>query len=261
MNRQGFIGGSDCTTIMQGDWFDLWQIKTGRVDAPQLDDNLAVQMGITTEPLNLRWFERHYGCKLERKQRIYEKTIGRVFARGTIDGAWVDQNALVEAKHTNTFNTLESMIEYYNPQIQLYLQLSNLDKCYLSAFFGNNKWECSYVGRDDKYFKSMWAVVSDFWGYVERDQEPIGFEIPTFNPDEIKIDDMVKRNANKDNEFMDAANRWLENKDAAKAYDNANKDLKGMVVPSEREVYCDLLSVRRDKRGHLRIYETKNGGK
>ena len=31
-----------------------------------------------------------------------------------------------------------------------------------------------------------------------------------------------------------------------------------MVLPSEREVYCDQLSVRRDKRGALRIVITNN---
>ena len=30
MERKGFIGGSDCVQIMQGNWLDLWQIKTGR---------------------------------------------------------------------------------------------------------------------------------------------------------------------------------------------------------------------------------------
>jgi len=30
-----------------------------------------------------------------------------------------------------------------------------------------------------------------------------------------------------------------------------------MVAPNEREVYCDLLTVKRDKRGSLRITERK----
>ena len=30
MNRQGFIGGSDLYNIMQGNWHDLWLVKTGR---------------------------------------------------------------------------------------------------------------------------------------------------------------------------------------------------------------------------------------
>ena len=31
MERKGFIGGSDCVKIMNGDWLELWQIKTGRL--------------------------------------------------------------------------------------------------------------------------------------------------------------------------------------------------------------------------------------
>ena len=29
-DRTGFIGGTDAVKIMNGKWFDLWQIKTGR---------------------------------------------------------------------------------------------------------------------------------------------------------------------------------------------------------------------------------------
>ena len=29
MERKGFIGGSDAVTIMSGQWYDLWEVKTG----------------------------------------------------------------------------------------------------------------------------------------------------------------------------------------------------------------------------------------
>ena len=28
MERKGFIGGSDCVKIINGNWLELWQIKT-----------------------------------------------------------------------------------------------------------------------------------------------------------------------------------------------------------------------------------------
>ena len=45
MERKGFIGGSDCVKIMNGDWLELWQIKTGRVESDDLSRNIAVQLG------------------------------------------------------------------------------------------------------------------------------------------------------------------------------------------------------------------------
>ena len=74
MNRKGFIGGSDCVKIMQGDWLDLWQIKTGRKESDDLSRNLAVQMGIHTEDFNLSWFEVERNVTCECHQRLFERT-------------------------------------------------------------------------------------------------------------------------------------------------------------------------------------------
>ena len=138
MKRTGFIGGSDCVKIMQGDWLELWQIKTGRADPPDLSKNLAVQMGIHTEDFNLDWFETEYDCVLSDHQRHYRDKIGLVPARGTVDAMFGD--AVVEAKHTNSFNKMDDIIKRYMPQIQLYCKLAEAPDAYLSVIFGNSKW-------------------------------------------------------------------------------------------------------------------------
>jgi hypothetical protein len=165
--------------------------------------------------------------------------------------------AIVEAKHTNSYNNMDVVIEYYMPQIQLYAHLANADGAYLSVIFGNNNWESSFVRYNEEYFNSMWAVVSDFWGYVVRDQEPIGVDTPSLSIDSVEIDQMVKRDASTDNAFIDAAHTYIENEDAARVFGSAKADLKAMVASNEREVYCDLLTIKRDKRGSLRITKRK----
>ena len=257
MNRQGFIGGSDCVKIMQGHWLELWQVKTGRASSEDLSDNIAVQLGIYTEDFNLEWFERNNQCFLEGQQSTFQKDIGSVPVKGTVDAVWMQQNAIVEAKHTNSYNNMESVIEYYMPQIQLYTHLADCDGAYMSVIFGNNKWESAHVARDTEYFNSMWAVVSDFWGYVVRDEEPVGVDTPTLSIDRIAVDEMVKRDATTDNHFISIANDYIENEEAAKSFETAKKDLKAMVSSDEREVYCDLLTIKRDKRGSLRITTRK----
>jgi len=69
---------------------------------------------------------------------------------------------------------------------------------------------------------------------------------------------MVMRDAAQDNQFVDAAVTYIQGYQHSRVFENAKKDLKAMVLPSEREVYCDQLSVRRDKRGSLRIVITNN---
>lgn len=255
MKRTGFIGGSDCVRIMQGHWLELWQIKTGRIEGEDLSRNIAVQLGVWTESFNLMWFEQEHDAVVYNHQYEYEKDIGGIPVKGTIDGMW--NGAIVEAKHTNSMNNMDKVIEYYMPQIQTYAHLADLDGIYLSVIFGNSKWESAYVSRNEEYFNSMWAVVSDFWGYVVRDQEPVGIDTPNISIDKIEVDNMVRRDASTDNEFTSKTHDYIEHESAAKLFESAKKDLKSMVSSNEREVYNDLLTIKRDTRGSLRITTRK----
>ena len=255
MKRTGFIGGSDCVKIMQGDWQTLWEVKTGRKKPDDLSDNIAVQLGSWTESFNLSWFEKQHGCVLSGHQSEYEQIVGTVPCRGTVDATWDQEwfQAIVEAKHTNAFNKMDDIVELYMPQIQLYAHLAKADGTHLSVIFGNSKWESTFVHYNNEYFNSMWAVVSDFWSYVLRDEQPTGVQVDKISTDSIALDNMVKRDASRDNQFMDAAVTYLNEYEHNRVFENAKKTLKQMVGPEEREVYCDQLAVRRDKRGALRI--------
>ena len=110
MERKGFIGGSDAVKIMNGDWIELWEIKTGRMESPDLSKNLAVQMGILTEDFNISWFEQEYNKTVNGNQ--YEILRGGTVGdnmpplKGTLDGL-VGDNDIIECKHTNAFNNME----------------------------------------------------------------------------------------------------------------------------------------------------------
>ena len=63
-NRRHFIGGSDARIIMGGDeaaLLRLWREKRGEAEPEDLSDNLLVQLGVATEPLNRQWYERTSG--------------------------------------------------------------------------------------------------------------------------------------------------------------------------------------------------------
>ena len=267
MERTGFIGGSDCVKIMQGKWQELWEIKTGKRESEDLYDNIAVQLGILTEDFNLEWFERQHDVILSNHQKEFQEPLYTdgitVPIKGTIDAAF--GVSIVEAKHTNQFNTMDSLIEYYMPQIQCYLWLSRskltafgVEGCYLSAIFGNSKWESAFVSANKEYQVSMWKVVADFWGYVDRNEEPNDYNQSTaVCQDKIAVDGMVKRDASKENGFVSAAFDYIKYKDEAKLFESSKKDLKLLVNENEREVYSELLSIKRSKNGSLRIVEAK----
>src|SRR2546427_12354848 len=64
LNRQSFIGGSDARIIMGNDeaaLVCLWREKRGEAEPPHYSDNLIVQLGMATEPLNRRCVEKTTG--------------------------------------------------------------------------------------------------------------------------------------------------------------------------------------------------------
>lgn len=256
MKRIGFIGGSDAVTIMNGDWIELWEIKTGRKEPPDLSKNLAVRMGNLTENFNIEWFEQEYNKNVINHQ--YEILMGGTDTmppiKGTLDGTVVYTNDIIECKHTNAFNNMEKVISYYMPQMQLYMYLKNSSGCYLSVFFGNSKWECVYISHDPSYIAKLLDVIKEFWSYVQSDTEPPHTTDVILKHDNIPIDNMVKRNANTDNEFVSVAHDYIEHQGSAKIFEGAKKTLKQMVGHNEREVYCDQLTIRRNKRGALTVH-------
>ena len=59
----GKIGGTAAMVISHGTLYDrtvvtLWEEFTGRRNKANLDDKLAVQLGVFTEPFNIKWFEK-----------------------------------------------------------------------------------------------------------------------------------------------------------------------------------------------------------
>ena len=71
-DRRSFIGGSDARIIMGDDeaaLLRLWREKRGEVEPEDLSGNLIVQLGLVTEDLNRRWYERNSGQVIKDVQR------------------------------------------------------------------------------------------------------------------------------------------------------------------------------------------------
>src|SRR5207247_6322792 len=98
--RRSFIGGSDARVIMGTDeaaLLRLWREKRGEAEPEDLSDNLIVQLGLVTEPLNRHWFERNTGHVITEVQRRVQHPVIRWMA-ATLDGRGGQTGALFEAK-------------------------------------------------------------------------------------------------------------------------------------------------------------------
>ena len=266
MERIGFIGGSDAVQIMHGDWQKLWEIKTGRVQPDDLSNNFTVQSGVWNEQFILNWFEKQSQLSIDKQQVAITKEHHGVPLKGTIDATIKSQSAIVEAKETNQFNNFEKQLSRYIPQIQFYLGLSNYDDCYFANKFGNVRFEYKKISFHEQYYKSMMFKVRMFWDHVKNDTPPDQTDseknCKSLCPadeytNDILVDDMVKRDASKDNHFVSLAHTYLETQEQATKHEVAKKELKSLMLTNEREVYCEQLSLKKDKRGSIRISSNK----
>ena len=101
----------------------------------------------------------------------------------------------------------------------------------------------------------MMVKIRLFWDHVDDTPDDIDYEPVDTN--DILVDDMVRRDASKDNHFVSLAHTYLETQEQASKHEVAKKELKSLMLANEREVYCEQLSLKKDKRGSIRISSNK----
>ena len=99
----------------------------------------------------------------------------------------------------------------------------------------------------------MWELVTQFWTHVQSKERPLDREAETLSTEKILLDKMVVRDASRDNQFVEEAHAYISTLNASQINDTAKKNLKNMVGHNEREVFCDTVRLKRDKRGAIRI--------
>jgi len=265
---EDFIRGSDMIDIMNGNWNKLWRIKKGLQGRPDLSFQFNVQLGLATEDFNIKWAEDNYMLKFN-KQAARQMQYGLIKLTGTLDG-FSGTNAEdeieyigIECKHTYSYNTMDKMLEYYMPQLQFYIWIAKLNKMVFSVIFGN-QWKAVEVYPSEEYLSNMQDQIKLFWEHIIHNTEPDDLNYNTqvlrdniLSIDGVPINKMTARDASQSNSFTEYTQQYLQHEDAAKTFEAAKKALREEIRPNEREVYNDLIAVKRDKRGSVRV--TKKG--
>lgn len=253
--RRKGLGGSDAKKVMDGDWLELWEQKTGRTEGDNLDDILAVQMGTWTEPLNRYWFTRETGKQITTEDCDHITNTKHTFMRANLDGLIVTEAAVFEAKHTGQYTKDEEFVSRYYPQCQHLLAVTGLPLVYLSGFFGNSRWAYFEIASDAEYQAGLIAREAEFWGYVERDEAP-----PSAVESQaiaIALDDMREMDMAGNNAWASGAADWTENIGGAKVFKAAEKILKELVEADVKLATGHGVKIARSKNGALRISEVK----
>jgi predicted phage-related endonuclease len=249
LNRRSFIGGSDARIIMGSDeaaLLRLWREKRGEAEPEDLSDNLIVQLGLVTEPLNRHWFERNTGHVITDVQRWIEHSVIRWMA-ATLDGM-VEQAGLVfEAKFMLPWSFSEdAAAEKYMPQLQHNMWVTNAKAAALSIITGGGRWVEITIPADPLYQHLLLTAEKKFWRCVESGEPPrlFGLEPPRPRIEATQIVDMSESNA-----WAEFSGVFQRTREAHLEHENAKAELKNLMPEDAKEAAGHGIRAKRSKSG------------
>jgi predicted phage-related endonuclease len=255
--RRHTLGGSDANILMNGDpaaIHQLWLVKTGRAEDDDLSRVLPVQMGSWTEEFNRYWYEMTTGRLVTHEGHVI-RTGDRACTLDGMTTTEAGKEAVFEAKHVNQFSKIDEVAQKYMPQLHHNMFLACAHHAVLSVFVGTQTYEFIEVVADEWYTAALLDREREFWLSVTSDTPPAGLPaIPApAPPEKWRTVDMGSSNA-----WASHAADWLANRAAAKKFDGAVKELKGLVEPDVGRAFGHGVEAKRSKAGAISIKETAN---
>jgi predicted phage-related endonuclease len=249
VNRRSFIGGSDARIIMGNDeaaLVRLWREKRGEADPPDYSDNLIVQLGAATEPLNRRWYERNTGQTVECIQyRLHHPVLRWMGA--TLDGMVAGSGAVFEAKFMLPWSfSEEAAAEKHMAQVQHNMWVTNSRTAVLSIITGGGKWIEIQITADSLYQHLLLTAERKFWRCVESGERPrlFGVDPPPARIEAVRIADMSASNA-----WAEFSNVFRRTREAYLEHEHAKAELKGLMPEDAKEAIGHGIRAKRSKSG------------
>jgi predicted phage-related endonuclease len=248
-NRRTFMGGSDARIIMGSDeaaLLRLWREKRGEAEPEDLSDNLIVQLGLVTEPLNRHWFERNTGHVITDVQRRVQHPVMRWMA-ATLDGMVEQTGAVFEAKFMLPWSFSEEVAaEKYMPQLQHNIWVINAKAAVLSIITGGGKWVEITTPADPLYQHLLLTAEKKFWRCVETGEPPrlFGVEPPRSRIEAVRIVDMSASNA-----WAKLSGVFRRTRAAHLEHENAKMELKVLMPEDAKEAIGHGIRAKRTKSG------------
>lgn len=156
IDRKKFIGGSDAAAVMGLSRYktalQVWALKTGQIEAPNLDDVVSVQLGNKLEQAVCELFMEETGKKVQRvNDTIFHPE--HDFIGANIDRRVVGERAGFEAKTTSQFKSKEWQgqeipAEYYCQCVH-YMAVTGWPVWYLGVLIGNTTFVWKVLVRTD----------------------------------------------------------------------------------------------------------------
>jgi predicted phage-related endonuclease len=249
VNRRYFVGGSDARIIMGDDenaLTRLWREKRGEAEPERLSDNLIVQLGLVTEPLNRQWYERNTGRLIKDVQRWVQHRVIRWMA-ATLDGVVESSGAVFEAKFMLPWSfSEETAAEKHMAQVQHNMWVTNARTAALSIITGGGKWVEITIPADPLYQHLLLTAEKKFWRCVETGEPPrlFGVEPPRPRIAAVRIVDMSGSNS-----WAKFAGIYRSTRQAFQEHERSKAELKTLMPEDAKEAFGHGVRAKRSKSG------------
>jgi hypothetical protein len=256
-DRIGYIGSTDAKRILDGQWLELWEEKTGRRKPEDLSHVFRVQLGIHTEDFHAKWLHIHSDFKNRRPPDV--NIHPRVdWLRTHLDRWLTTHDTWLELKHCHERMTPWEAAEYYLPQCAHHCLATNTQHGFLSYIAGNQDPTVVKIEPPEEYMLTLLELEKTFWWHVTSDTQPE--QLPEGTMERVKqagvkvvVNSMRRVDMKGNNAWADAAADYREHKATWKKHEQAKKTLKELVEKDVAEASGHGVTIKRDTRGALRF--------
>lgn len=181
VERKNYIGGSDAAGVLGLSRWDtplkIWAEKTGKIEAPDISDQLQIILGNKLEQTVAELFTDRTGKKVRRNNRtVYHSEFS--FLGVNLDREVVGEDAVLECKTASAWKAKEwageEIPQEYTIQVHHALMVTGAEKGYLAVLIGNQDFQIREILREKSVIASMLEKEVAFWtNYVVADQMPM----------------------------------------------------------------------------------------
>src|SRR6266446_2253835 len=258
--RSGKLTASRVSCLMTGDKakiITVWQELCGdpTYEEEDLSEIWAVQLGATTEGLNLDWYQRTTGRILSKRGDVVVHP-DYDWAAATLDGFDGILPGPVEAKHTSGFEKFDVVLQRYQPQVHWQMEVTQTRQCALSVIQGGRQPTVEIIDYDKAYADELMARALRLMEHVWNITPPVEME-----PMELtRISRMRDYNMTGNNQWASAASDWLKHKETAKLWETSVETLKGLVANDAASATGYGITARRDRANRISIKPISDTG-
>lgn len=181
--RKNGIGGSDVASIMGLNKYssplNVWLVKTGREESPDLSDNQAVEWGNRLEDVVADKFADEHPELQVRRRNATMVSLERPWAFANIDRWLTDGKGNVGILEVKTVGMRRAadwdngVPLYYLTQVMHYMSVTGYQYAWVAVLIGGQEFREYYIERDEQDIQAINDAVDTFWrDFVETDTAP-----------------------------------------------------------------------------------------